>query len=317
MTLDLAIAAATAAGLAGAALAWRRFRLRLAAARSRLPPAAVHPTRHGPVAAAAAGAGAPVLVLHGALGGHDQGLALAAPLVPAGFRTIAPSRMGYLGSALPGGAGPFTQAEILVDLLDRLGVDRTVVAGFSAGAIPALAFAAAHPQRTRALVLLLPVLRPPGALPVLPWGRLRWWLAERLMATDAFAWAALGLGRRWLLGAMMATDPALRDRADPAERARVDAFLDAILPLAPRRPGLFHDARAVLEPADPRLLGWAGPTLVVATADDRFGTAGVAGWIAGHLAVADLAVLPDGGHLAVGRQDEIAALVTAFLARHP
>lgn len=312
-----ALAAALAlAGLVALALR-RRFRAALGRARARLPAAVVAPTRHGPVAVAEAGAGPVLLVLHGALGGHDQGLALAAPLLRAGLRVVAPSRMGYLGSALPEGAGPFTQADILADLLDRLGIERAVVAGFSAGAIPALAFAAAHPARTRAVVLLLPVLRRPGAAPVLPWGRLRWWLAERVMATDAFGWAALALARRRVLGALMATDPALYDAADAAERARIDAFLAAILPLAPRRRGLFHDARAVHAAADPALFGWPGPTLILATEDDRFGTAAVARWLAGRLPAAELAVLPSGGHLGVGREAELAGLVTGFLARHP
>ncbi|MCC6305715.1 MAG: alpha/beta hydrolase, partial [Rhodobacteraceae bacterium] len=290
--------------------------------RARLPAAEVVATRHGAVAVAAAGAGPAVVVLHGALGGHDQGLALAAPLARAGVGLVLPSRMGYLGSALPRSAlppaaGPFVQAGILADLLDRRGLARAAVAGFSAGTIPALAFAATHPARTRALVLLMPVLRPPGAPPLLPWGRLRWWWAEHVMATDIFGWLALGPGRRWLLAALMATDPALLDRAGADERARIDAFLATILPVRPRREGVMADARAVHAPADPRLLLWSGPTLIVATEDDRFGSAAVARWLASRLAGAELALLPTGGHLAVDRHPEVLARVAAFLARHP
>src|SRR5215204_3835630 len=55
----------------------------------------------GPIEYAVVGNGPPVLVVHGAGGGFDQGLDIGAPLVEQGFRVIAMSRFGYLRTPLP------------------------------------------------------------------------------------------------------------------------------------------------------------------------------------------------------------------------
>ena len=48
----------------------------------------------GPIEYGQAGAGPPVLMIHGAGGGFDQSLTVAGPLIRAGFTVIAPSRFG-------------------------------------------------------------------------------------------------------------------------------------------------------------------------------------------------------------------------------
>ncbi len=102
------------------------------------------------------GKGDPVLVVHGASGGFDQALDMAGPLADHGFRLIAPSQFGYLGSASPADPTTAMQADAYVRLLDHLGVDKAVVVGISAGAWSSLEFAIRHPERCRALVLLVP-----------------------------------------------------------------------------------------------------------------------------------------------------------------
>ncbi len=94
------------------------------------------PTRSGTMEYAEKGTGRPILMIHGTGGGFDQGLHFAAPLVTAGYRVIAPSRFGYLGSDFPADAGTAAQADAFVDLLDALGIERLPVAGGSAGALP-------------------------------------------------------------------------------------------------------------------------------------------------------------------------------------
>ncbi len=76
----------------------------------------------GDVEYAESGTGAPVLVIHGVVGGRDAGIACFGDLLP-NRRVIAPSRFGYLGSAMPADATTELQADAFVDLLDRLAVD--------------------------------------------------------------------------------------------------------------------------------------------------------------------------------------------------
>jgi pimeloyl-ACP methyl ester carboxylesterase len=58
-------------------------------------------TRHGSVEYTNWGEGAAVLVIHGAGGGYDQGVAIARAFGGEGFRWISPSRFGYLRTSLP------------------------------------------------------------------------------------------------------------------------------------------------------------------------------------------------------------------------
>ena len=126
----------------------------------------------GPIEYAVAGDGPPVLVVHGAGGGFDQGLEFGAPLAEQGFRVIAMSRFGYLGTPLPENASPTAQADAHACLLASLGLGRVAVIGGSAGAPSSVQFALRHPDKISALVLLVPALyvpRPDNAPSVHEW----------------------------------------------------------------------------------------------------------------------------------------------------
>jgi 2-hydroxy-6-oxonona-2,4-dienedioate hydrolase len=109
-------------------------------------------TRCGPIEYAVAGEGLPLLSVHGAGGGFDQGLELAGPFARGGFRVIAVSRFGYLRTPLPKDASAAVQADAHACLLDALNIRRAAVLGTSAGAPSSMQFALRHPDRTAALV---------------------------------------------------------------------------------------------------------------------------------------------------------------------
>jgi len=111
----------------------------------------------GPIEYAEAGNGPPVLVIHGAGGGFDQGLELAQPLIDAGFRVIAVSRFGYLHTPISAVASPETQADAHACVLDALKIGRVAVVGGSAGAPSAMQLCLRHSDRCSALVLLFPM----------------------------------------------------------------------------------------------------------------------------------------------------------------
>jgi len=89
-------------------------------------------TRCGPIEYATMGEGLPMLVVHGAGGGYDQGLWIARDNVGEGFRIIAPSRFGYLRTPLPLDASPAAQADAHACLLDALNISKVAVLGVSA-----------------------------------------------------------------------------------------------------------------------------------------------------------------------------------------
>jgi pimeloyl-ACP methyl ester carboxylesterase len=102
-----------------------------------------------------AGDGPPVLLLHGAMGGYDQSLILGrSALGPSGFRFVAVSRPGYLGTRLDGNRTPEQQADLCNGLLDALSIPEVAVIAISGGGQCALQFALRHPERCRALVMI-------------------------------------------------------------------------------------------------------------------------------------------------------------------
>ena len=124
----------------------------------------------GPIEYALQGQGFPILVSHGAAGGFDQALLIAAPLAADGFRIVAPSRDGYLRSPLAPASSPQTQADKYAWLLDRLGLDSCAIMGVSVGGPSAIEFALRHPRCCKALVLISSIVTPvrPAYLSFLP-----------------------------------------------------------------------------------------------------------------------------------------------------
>jgi len=117
----------------------------------------------GPIEYAEIGEGPPILLVHGAGGGYDQGLDLGVPLANSGFRVIAVSRFGYLRTPLPADASAAAQAEAHAALLDALKIERAAIMGASAGAPSTMQFALRHADRCSALVLLVPAAYVPRA----------------------------------------------------------------------------------------------------------------------------------------------------------
>ena len=185
----LVLVAAMALGLlAGLGVAARAYRRDMAGIRSRLEAgSAVVQTSRGPVEVALRGAGPPVLVLHGAGGGYDQGLTIARAFGGDGFRWIAASRFGYLRSPLPQDGSTAAQADALAEALDALGIGPVAMLAMSGGVPPALQFAQRHPERTRALVLLSSAPYAPLTATVqdLP---LPAWLYQALFSSDVPYW---------------------------------------------------------------------------------------------------------------------------------
>jgi pimeloyl-ACP methyl ester carboxylesterase len=272
----------------------------------------------GPIEYAIAGAGPPLLVVHGAGGGFDQGLIIGAPLIKAGYQVIAVSRFGYLRTPLPQDASAVAQADAYVCLLDALSISRADVLGASAGAPSALQFALRHPERCKALVLLVPMLfAPPPEKPLPakhPGGGT--FMMNTALRSDFLVWLAPHLSQAMVEKAM-GTPPAVVEQATPQEQARVTQMIDQILPVEPRRAGLSNDMKVIggLQRYD--LEQVAVPTLVIGTADDLYGTYDAALYTAVHIAKAHFIGYSTGGHMMVGHQDDIRDSVVTFLHDMP
>jgi len=304
--------AAVAAVIGGcAAVAYHRD---MAAAKKRVSGvASTIPTRSGVLEFVVAGEGPPLLMVHGTGGGFDQGLLFAEALRERGFRIVAPSRFGYLDSSFPADPSSERQADEFVTLLDHLGLDRVVVAGGSAGALSAAAFALRHPDRCAGLVLLVPAGNLSGKDPV-EMSALQKRLVARLAASDFLYWTALQVARDQLVETLLATDPKLVQRATPGERHRVRRILEAMLPISRRTRGMLNDGYRAGAPVTFDFSAIAVPTLVISVEDDRFGTAATARKIAARVRGAQLKIYPSGGHIWLGHDEDVAGQMGKFIA---
>lgn len=272
-------------------------------------------TACGPIEYAVSGEGPPVLIVHGAGGGFDQGLLFATALNAQGYTVIAMSRFGYLRTPLPADASAEAQADAHACLLDALGIERAAVLGASAGAPSSLQLALRHPERVSALVLLVPAVyvpRPGGAPPVTTPGGTQF-LFDSALRSDFVFWSASKLARRTLIRAILATPPDQVESADEAERARVQQMIDGILPVSRRRLGLLNDANVTSTQPRYALERITAPTLAISVADDLFGTWDSARYSAGQIPGARFIGYPSGGHVWVGHHDRLAVDIAAFL----
>jgi pimeloyl-ACP methyl ester carboxylesterase len=307
------------AGLLGAAatvLVYNSYHRDITLARERVSIGGqVAQTPCGPIEYATAGDGKPVLVVHGAGGGYDQGLDFAKTLVDGGFRVIAMSRFGYLRTPLPSDPSAAAQADAHACLLDVLGIEKAAVIGASAGSPSSLQFALRHSRRCTALVLLVPaayVPRPDGGASMqTPAGTA--FLFDTALRSDFLFWAARKLAPQTIARAILATPPAILEMAPEDEQARVAQVLDHILPISPRRLGLVNDVAIISSLPRYELERIGVPTLVVSTADDLFGTFDTARYTAEHIPRARFVSYPSGGHLWVGHQKEVTSEIIGFL----
>ncbi len=312
----LFIALATLATLAVLWVGWRfnadLQQARAAAARGSL----LAQTPCGQIEYQQAGAGLPLLVVHGSGGGHDQGMAFAAGLAGHGVRVIAMSRFGYLRTPMPADASALAQARAHVCLLDALDIAQVAVMGGSAGALSALQLAIHHPERVRALILLVPLAyKPPtqaDSAPPLP----AWVEAAmlRVIGSDFLFWAALQVARDTLLRVVLATPPELLAGASVQEQARIAGMLDHILPVSARAAGLVADTAAGKQLGPSALAGIRMPTLLVSARDDGYGTYASARYSASQIAGARFLGFDHGGHTWLGHDAEVQAAILALLA---
>ena len=273
-------------------------------------------TRCGPIEYASAGEGEPVLIVHGAGGGVDQGMDAARGLTAAGFRVIAMSRYGYLRTPLPTDASAAAQADAHACLLDALGIERAAIIGASAGAPSSMQFALRHPERCSALVLLVPAafVPRPGGAPPLKTPDWTVFIFDTALKSDFLFWASIRLAAKTMIGSIIATPPEVVEKADADERARVALMLVHLLPVTLRRVGLVNDAAVVQALPRYELERIRAPTLAISVADDRYGTYEAARYTAGHVPGARFIGYPTGGHVWVGHHEEIMGEIAAFLA---
>ena len=310
------LAGPTAALLVGTGVAaavrrlHRRYKADLADARQRLAESGsqVAQTACGPIEYATVGEGIPVLEVHGIFGGFDQGLVAARPVLGDGFRIIAPSRFGYLGTHLPADASPESQADAHACLLDHLGIDHAAVMAHSAGSLSAIHLALRHPERVAPLVLMVPAAPGPGPMaPPRP-------VVRALFQTDALFWL---LATFFPSSLPIGVPKGLK--LTPDDRAEISRIMETLLPATSRRDGFLFDMFVSAPTINSGLpFGEISvPALVVTAPDDPLASPENVRRLATLIPNARLFEAPCGGHLLLGQAEVVGDEVKRFIREHP
>ncbi|MEO1252773.1 MAG: alpha/beta fold hydrolase [Pseudomonadota bacterium] len=256
------------------------------------------------------GAGPPVLVIHGAGGGFDQGLLIGRELTGDGFQIIAVSRFGYLGSDLPDDASTPAQADAFAALLEELSLSRVHVLAFSGGAPPALQFAERYPDRLVSMAILSPA-------PFTPFGPdvedrpIPSWVYSALFGNDAVYWVLSKLARASLLNAFDARAE-LRDNLSAREAAFVDALVDTFLPASRRVRGVLNEGAAVDPATTYKLDAITAPVFVAHARDDRLNPVAVSLALSQGIDGSDVTLFDTGGHLLLGHHEALRNRISWF-----
>jgi pimeloyl-ACP methyl ester carboxylesterase len=182
-----------------------------------------------------------------------------------GFRIIAPSRPGYLGTPLATGRTPAEQADALAALMDAIGMDKIAVFAGSGGGPAAYALAANHPDLVTRLVQVDSVCVP---IPPLPFARLSatdpsirlqlWFLRHAAAPMLTMMFRRFG-GE----SPDAARAHAARVASDPIRVAHLEAIYMASSGWASRRDGFDNDSTEFKALSPLNLEAIACPTLII------------------------------------------------------
>lgn len=247
-------------------------------------------TACGPIQYTEFGEGPPMLLVHGAGGGYDQG-AYFARFIGGPYRWIAPSRFGFLGSPVPAGADSASQADAYACLLDALGITQVGVVGVSMGGPSSLLFAQRYPQRTNSLTLISAASHAIPPRPAI--------LATvfNIFLNDFVFWSMVRLSPDGLLAAL-GVPMAVQQQLSPPEVAELHSFLQSIEPMGARREGQLLEQHMSEYDAE-QIRQIQAPTLVLHAPDDSLVAYEQGEFSANQIPDAQLIPLQKGGHLAL------------------
>ncbi len=296
------------------ALTYPRFRADVQLNRERLLSGSddiVTTEEFGDIEDAVQGKGPPVLLMHGAGGGYDQGLFIGENYVGDGRRFIAPSRFGYLRNSIPQNGSPAAQADAYAALLDTLGIERVAVVAFSDGGPSALQFALRHPERCAVLVMISAKSQTPP-----PDTTVQELVFESVFRSDYLFWLITEYARPLLL-TVFGVSGEVQEQIPTRPRQLVSDFVDSLNPISLRKDGIYHDrdTLAVLPEDVFKLEQITVPTLVVHAVDDGLQPYSHGENTATKVPDAKFLSYERGGHLLLLQLDDVREKVGAFIHR--
>ncbi len=264
-------------------------------------------TSYGCIEYGETGEGPPVLILHGAGGGYDQGLLLGQIFLGDNVHVIAPSRFGYLRSEQPQDSTLEAQADILAALLDELGLERVAVMAISAGGPSSLYFARRHPERTAALIMANAISY---TIPLAEEDIKKMDLIHRVIYSDFSFWIMLKTLRKPMLN-LLGVPHEVLGNLSRKDQTFVNQTLELMLPISSRIPGMLLDESRQIPP-DFAYEQITAPTLVLHARDDILVPVEQGINAGTRIPRAEMVVFAKGGHFMIGKTEELQMTISEF-----
>ncbi len=276
-------------------------------------------TAYGPLEYADIRSGYPVLVVHGAGGGYDQGILLSQIFLGDDsdqFRVIAPSRFGFLNTPLPDNddsnqkSSFAAQADAYAELMDKLNIKKVAVVGFSAGGPSSIEFALRHPDKISVLILTSAVVHKEPPMQFMDEV-----IHNHFFKSD-FAFWFVGKYLQPQLLSFLGVTPEVQAKLSPEDKSWVsDTFIPSMNPISPRQPGMLNDRVNFI------LINYSLdkiniPTLVINAKDDTLVNPSHSLYAAQKIPNAKHIEFDSGGHVLLGHHQDTKSVVMDFLRQH-
>ncbi|SCZ03071.1 alpha/beta fold hydrolase [Alkaliphilus peptidifermentans] len=267
-------------------------------------------TDQGIIEYSISGKGDPVLMIHGAGGGYDQGLLLADRLLPKDCMVIAVSRFGYLNTPLPEDPTPDNQAALYRGLLDKLGINEVHVVAVSDGGPSGLKFSIKYPERVKSLTMMCAKSKTPPKLTTV-----QSVVFGRIFDNDFLFWMITEYIQSDLLNVLgVSKEVQEKMTVDEIEMAR--EFFEIMNPISLRKKGIFNANVQFIElsPEDYPIWEIKAPTLVVHAEDDTLQPFYYAEYTHEKIPNSILLSFKEGGHMFFSHHDEISEAIKRFFS---
>lgn len=254
--------------------------------------------------------GIPVLIVHGMVGGYDQGIQTGASLLPENQMIVSISRFGYLKSGYPKLPNPQKQCEAFCKVLDHNNIDKVFILAGSAGGTIGFKFVLLYPDRVAGLILTSSAypssekLKGPSGPPSFIYNDFMFKFILNHM--PGMQLKMLGITKKEFL------------ESDSTEQKKIEQLFSTILPIKPKKKGISIDLKTIVPDmtinySDYPIEMIECPILILHAKNDPMAKYDIMELAMKRLIKVETVIYENGGHVLFGHGEENKRAIANFI----